>query len=282
MRNRVESLIEKIFVKAGNEGNQVIIYDPNFGKEIKFYSTFFNKTNGVSNSTNEHVPVINIPDFNLFLDVLTEYIDEAVKFYRNDYLGLNSRSLAEKLIYDLLGSATAADFGNIIPFIKHRTNMLKNKLECGVFQLGTFKEYSVIGSIDTTYSNIEAPYKFLVAFDDESKGRLKLPAITFGIDGDKVYVYAIQNTAVRRNGEEINENMLSQKEREQLEKNKNIAKNLNRFFRKVNLNVDENDFISNVSPNFLVVFTIFASYMRQLGKKELLRHYIFLLDIIQI
>ena len=268
MRNRVKNLIDKIFVKAANENNLVVISDPNFGDDIKFYCSFFNKIKGISNSTNEDIPVMNIPDYDLFIDAMTEYITEALQFYRNDYLGLNQRSLAEKLIYDVIGCATTADFANIIPFLKHRTNMLKNKFSRGIFEIGQFKEYSVLGSIESAGSNYEAPYKFVIAFDDESKGRFKPPSIIFGVEGDKVYVYAIQNTALR-DKKDVKKEHLKPKDREQFLKNKITEKNLNRFFRKLNANVDENDFISNISPNFLVSFTIFASYMRQLGKKEI-------------
>lgn len=264
MRNRVELLIKKIFNNAKNENNLVVIEDPNFGKSIEFHSVFFNKTQGISNSTNSNIPVINIPDYNLFVDCLTEYVTEAIKFYRHDYLGLDSRFLAEKLIYDLFGNVTAPDFNNIIPYIKHRTAMLKTTLKKGVFELGQFKEYQLLGAVDSIGSEYEAPYKFLAAFDDEYGGRFKLPAILFGIDGDNVYIYAIQNTAATEK--------LSP---EKIEQNKSIKKNLNRFFRKVNLNVDENDCISKVSPNFLVVLTIFASYMRQLGKKQIIAPFYF-------
>lgn len=259
MRNRVESLVQKILKNAGNENNLVSIHDPNFGQSIQFQATFFNKTNGASNAVSPDIPVINIPDYDLFIDTLTDYVSEALTFYKNDYLGLDSRYLSEKLIYDLFGNATATDFNNIIPFISHRTAMLKNKLQKGIFPLGSFKEYKILGAIDSIGSEFEAPYKFLVAFDDEFGGRFKLPAVLFGIDGDSVYIYAIQNTSATQ-----------KLPPETIEKNKNITKNLNRFFRKVNLNVDENDEISKVSPNFLVILTIFASFMRQLGKKEII------------
>lgn len=254
MRNRVELLVRKIFNKAAGD-EPVVLCDPNFEKEIRFYSKFFNKTHGVSNATTPDVPVLNIPDYDLFVGTLTNYIVEALSFHKNDHPGLDSRFLCEKLIYDLFGNATMTDFSNIIPFIQKRTRLLQNKFEEGVFTLGSFKEFKILGAIGSNYSNMEAPYKFLAAFDDEFGNRFKLPAITFGVDGDTVYVCAIQNTAPDQ---------------------KNQAQNkLDRFFRKVNLNVDENDEISKISPNFLVVFTIFASYMRQIGKKEIIAPFYF-------
>lgn len=257
MRNRVKNLLNKILINAGDENGRVVIFDPNFEAEINFRSVFFNKTHGVSNATgNTLIPVLNIPDFELFVDSMTDYLTEAIPFYKNDFLGLDPRYLAEKLIYDVLGSATPADFANMVPYLKHRTNMLKNKFKKQIFHWGKYKEFKFLGSIEEAGSQYEAPYKFLAAFDDESGARFKLPAVLFGVDGDKVYIYAIQNTAIKQTEESIR-------------KNQDITKKLNRYFRKVNLNVDEQDIIANVSPNFLVVLTIFTSYMRQLGKKEL-------------
>ena len=137
MRNRVKNLLNKILINAGDENGRVVIFDPNFEAEINFRSVFFNKTHGVSNATgNTLIPVLNIPDFELFVDSMTDYLTEAIPFYKNDFLGLEPRYLAEKLIYDVLGSATPADFANMVPYLKHRTNMLKNKFKKQIFHWG--------------------------------------------------------------------------------------------------------------------------------------------------
>lgn len=240
--------IENIIKQA--ENGFIKIGDENFGF-WHFYTRFYFQIEGKTNAKNTKYPIINIPNYNTFLNELESYLQTAKKFYANDqnYYMLNNQSFTQKLFLDLVVNATNFDFNNFISHIQTRKKMIENPLKTGVFKLGEYEGLTILGNVVKNPSGLETPYEFEVAFEDQHGNRFKLPSISFGTIDDTCFVMAVQNKADKETNP--------------------LRKKLDRYFRKVNKNVDTNEVISNVSPNALVSLTLFNSLIKQSGIKRI-------------
>ena len=214
-----------------------------------FHSKIFANIENNDNTTNSGYPVIKIQNYAKFLDLVTEYLTEAKRFYSRDeaYFDLEQNTdFEEKLFLDLIINATPADLQNILKYVETRTKMLKTELETGRNNVGTYNGFEVTEIVTKRFSNLESPYRYYPEFfDPETKTTFALPSITFGIVDGVAQVGAIQNE---------NPNQTSP-----------AAKKLDRHFRKVNKGVDPEDIIYNISPNALVSFTMFITYLKNMG-----------------
>lgn len=238
-------ITSKIFKQAKN--GLVKIGDEKY--PWSFYSKFFSKIEGIDTTSNSSYPTFNIPDYPKFLELVGEYLKTAKHFYSRDevYFDLeNNTDFEEKLFFDLLVNATPADMQNIFSYIKNRTEMIKVELPTGKQQIGTYNGFDVTQIVSKRFSNLESPYRFIPEFyDPVSRTTFTLPTVTFGIVNGVAQVGAIQN----ENKSQPNQ----------------ASKKLDRHFRKVNKDVDTEDIIYNISPNALVSFTMFVSYLKSLG-----------------
>lgn len=249
MNKSVERLVNDVFKQAST--GVVKIGDENFGYWF-FYTKFFEKIEGISNVKNSGYPVINIPNYETFINSVEDYLNTAKVFYKKDqnYFLLNDYAFSQKLFLDLITNATNYDFNNFIPHIQLRKRMLQSSIKTGEIDLGKYCGLQIVGEIKKNISNLETPFKMSLTFKENEFNEFKLPSISFAIIDDKAYVMAVQN---------------------QKEKQENpLAKKLDRYFRKVNKDVDESDVIANVSPNALVSLTLFNSYLKQIGVKEVI------------
>ncbi len=257
MKSDTKQLITNIFDQAAK--GFIEIGDETFGY-WSYYNRFYANIEGQTNSKidPQHVE-FQIPNLEVFGDEVEKYLETALAFYKDDrnYFVLTPASHKQKLFADLLVNATNYDVNNPIPYIQTRTRLLQNPMHTGVFDLGTLcledksgpLTLHTFGAIGKTMSNLEGPYRFEIAIDDQNGNRFKLPYITFGIDGNTAYVYSVQN----KNRKQDNP----------------LVKKLDRYFRKVNKDIDPADQISQVSPNALVSLTIFNSFLQQLDIKEI-------------
>ena len=239
--SKTKQIVEKIFNQAKKGVVEIGEQSPWI-----FYTKFFTKINNKSNATNSTYPVINISDYPLFIKSVDAYLQNAKKFYSRDeaYFDLERNDdFAEKLFLDLMLNTTPADQNNIIEYIKRRTKMLQTPIETGRFDSGEYQGYKITSIITKRWSNLESPYAFIVEFrNPQDKTCFTLPTITFGIADGIAEVGAVQN--------------------EHPKQGFSTAKKLDRYFRKVNKDVDSEDVIANVSPNALVAFTLFNEYLK--------------------
>lgn len=246
---KTKLVVDKIF----NQAKQGVVKIGDEKYPWVFHTKFFADIENASNTTNSGYPVIKITNYALFLDLIEEYFLVAKKFYSRDeeYFDLEKNTdFEEKLFLDLMINATPKDMQNILGYIKTRTEMLKTPLETGRLDLGEFNGFKVTGVVTKRWSNLESPFRFIPEFfDPVSKTTFTLPTITFGIVDGVAQVGAIQNE---------NPNQTAP-----------AAKKLDRYFRKVNKDVDPEDIIYNISPNALVSFTMFVSYLENLGVKKI-------------
>ena len=202
-----------------------------------------------------NLPTWDINHIGTISNLLDEYLDVARKFYHVYKVRYNlyDEEHDKKLIFDLMINATNFDLANFEQYIEKRTQMLTTPVKLGKMSLGAIQTqfgsvelYAEIAKID---SKLEGPYKFSVLCKNEL-GEFHLPAITFGFVDKTCYMYAIQGS--------------KQKEESVL------AKKLDRYFRKFNKDIDPEDITGQVSPNALASATIFMSYLKSVGIKDVI------------
>lgn len=240
-----EKLINNILEQA--ELGQIELGDEALGK-WKFYVQFSNSLK--PNSKNDIA--IHIPNKNQFVENFKNYLQTASVFYKDDqnYFCLNDEDFLQKLILDLFINATNCNINNFNKFIEERTEMLKNENALISKQvIGEYLGNNIIVDVQKNKSNLEAPYKFKIAFEKENE-KYYLPNITFGTINDKAFIYCIQGTKEKQTNK--------------------LSKQMDRQFRKANKNVDmEDEILSQVSVSALVALTIFLAYQKQNGIKSL-------------
>ena len=270
-------ILNNLFLQAKSGEIKIESYDNDVFGPLYFYTKFFTNIEGNLNvklnlekdfennlenkqkssqfsflPPDNQTMILSIPDFNSFVSACEKYLEKAEEFYTYDkaYFALTQDSHRQKLLLDLIVNATPFDLSNIMPYIKSRTRMLKNPLKEQIFDIENeiLPDISLKCSISKNLSNLEAPYKFEIAFFDQENNKFKLPSVTFGKDGQNINVYAIQTQKQKQTNP--------------------LAKKLDRYFRKLNLKVDENDYIANISPNALASLTIFISAMKSEGIKN--------------
>ena len=199
-------------------------------------------------------PTFKINSNELFFKNLADYLVLARKFYEKDqsYFSLSNDAFDEKLILDILINATNYDMQNMEAYLEQRTRMLKENLSCITTRIGDYGECSIYMEITKNKSNLEAPFKFTIFFENEEKDKFVLPSITFGIENNLCHMYAIQT-----------------KKEKQTNK---LAKKLDRHFRKLNKDVDMDDIMANISTNALVALVIFIEYLKTLNLTSIHAH----------
>ena len=238
----IKKIVDDVFLQA--EKGVVNLKTQN-QEQWKFYARFYYKIEDKTNlKSNNKYPIVFIPSYNVFLKKIEKYIIVAKNFYIDDknYFDLNEEEFAKKLFLDLVINASNYDLINFIDYIKLKTQILENTLTVSEFLIGNYNEYEIFGKIVKNKSNIESPYRFDIIFKDQLNNQFLLPSILFGTNKKQCFVYSIQNL---------------NKEPKNL-----LSKKLDRYFRKVNKNVDVEDDIYNVSPNAVVAFVIFVEYLK--------------------
>lgn len=245
-KERFEQLKNMIYELA-NEGANGLV---NIGKGEwcwKFYSKFFTKIEGVDNTSSKMYHTLIINDVNEFVQKLDEYLKVARTFYKEDkwYYDLDDASFDKMLTLNLIVNAGMYDFNDFVPYMETRKKLLNNQENVGQIGFGEYKGYYVSANIEKLHCNLEAPYKFTVSMRDRNGGEFILPSVVYGTVDDIAYVYAVQGI----NGKQTT----------------SVAKNMDRYFRKLNKDVDKDEDIANVSPNALASITIFNSYLKSKG-----------------
>lgn len=218
-----------------------------------FYVKLNTNIEGMKNIVDERLPVWKIENIERTSELLDEYLTYAKVFYEGDkdYFNLLTSQFDKKLIFDLVVNATNYDLENFDEYVEKKTRILKTKVNKGSFNFGEielpFGKANVNAIIRKTPSKLEGPYKMIISLESEL-GKFTLPAITFGLEKNKAYVYAVQ----------------AKKEKEENE----LAKKLDRYFRKFNKDIDLDELEGKVSPNALASTVIFFEYLKKLGIKR--------------
>ena len=209
-------------------------------------------TNRVSG--NENVPTLNIADIENLTIAADSYLSVAREFYQDQKANYNldEYNFNKKLIFDLLVNGTNYDLLNPRQYIDTRTKMLNTKVQEGKFNLDKIKMpfgwTSLRIEIKKNDSKLEGPYKFTPIFESDM-GEFVAPSITFGIVEKTAVVYAIQ----------------AKKDKQE----NPLAKKMDRYFRKFNQDISEEEIEGKISPNALAAATIFFACMQRQGIKNI-------------
>lgn len=187
-------------------------------------------------------PVLQIRDRKQFVDKVTEYI-ECLQTVPSRY----------KLeIVNLFSDATWEDFRRPIEYINRRISFVKNPL----LEDGTIKGIETLDGADIKFEVKryihETPYCFksYVTKDDDV---YELPTISYGIEGDTCYVYAIQNY--------------------QKSINTQFQKRIKRRLYRLNdglVPTDNPEDILNVSPAAVLCLSVFLNELQKHGIKKII------------
>ena len=213
-----------------------------------FFTRFFATVEGKTNATNSTYPVLKIANMKNFCKMLDEYFEVALKFYdfEKDYFDVTPKQHKQLLLHSLFVNATPYDFENPMQYIQTKTAQLKTPLKEGVFEIGTFGEYKIKTKIEKLKSNFEAPYRQTFVFETlDGSDSFQLPFVNCGFVDNFAYVYSVQNTSKKQET--------------------SLAKKLDRFFRKLNKDVDPTDEMAQVSPNAVATSALFFSLLKQNG-----------------
>lgn len=253
-----------------NQAQKGIITIGNKNWHWNYFVKFFAKTNKNSKVKGGLVlpndcPIMEIPNYDLFVKELDEYIKVATEFYKDDliYYGYedeNEQFIAQGLILYLFETCTVSDLTNMNKFVRKRTNMLKSKITESQQLLGTYEGAEIWATIIKNDIIRDTPYRFIVSLKD-GNDVFNLPSINFGIDGDVIHIYGTQKLvkAIHKGKDPATLDMQFRNE------NNALVKKFDRFFRKVNKDIDPDSIIANITPNALVAFTCFSSFMQDNG-----------------
>jgi len=226
-----------------------IVFNTYIYEEGKKYSS------NVENS-DVFIPTLMIKNKELFDKLLCEYVNLACDFYDNsnfldcvcdNSLFSDGMICKEKAVMALLfANATYEDFNNPINFFKKRIDFINNynEMQLDIGYSFILKANLIIKTAKDIVNN-ETPSQFIVeAYDGDDK--FIFPRLKYGISGDTVYIYAIQN--------EINVS--------------DFGKKINRRLYKIGEGFNEEDIDENprdITASFLVVLNMAISYFMAMG-----------------
>jgi len=242
MKEIVSSLLDEIINEA-NEGKISI-------GDWKFFVRFYTIENGKNNIRDHEYPVLEINGRKSLIVKLEKYLLLAEEFYKENksYYDLDDRNFYKRLLLDLISSASRQDLVDFNKYVENKTRMFSNAINEGTFKIGEMLDVEVYCDIKKNRSYFESLYNMDIYFKSGEE-RYYLPSLNFSLIDDVCYLGSIQR-------------------KHKIESN-SLSKKLDRYFRKVNKGVDEEDDIYNVTPTALVSLTIFSSLLRKYSVNEI-------------
>lgn len=215
------------------------------------------------------IPTLNIKMVEEFNYLLVEYVKRSLEFYGdecfpseilNDNMYESKGISKEKTIMTLLfANATIDDFDNVNDFLRKRINFFE-QTESMKKELGFSENLNANLRIEIKKDiiNNETPYQFNLEAYSSDGDCYMFPSIKFGISDNKVYVYAVQNSATNINS------LLTKKINRKLYK---VGEGFNA--KEDNYEIFSDGNLKDITPSFLVVINVFVSYFYQIGITDL-------------
>ena len=150
-----------------------------------------------SNLENDNllIPTLIIKNKKLFNELLEIYLKLALKFY-DDINYEPDENKIKKILTLLWSNASIDDFNEPIIFLRKRISFFKNELDLyneeKKFKSDILNGYIGVKNIKCKLLN-ETPYCFKITLYNNKEEKYELPLIYYGIDNNKIYIYAIQN-----------------------------------------------------------------------------------------
>lgn len=239
-------LLDEIFMEA--EKGKIVVDTTN--NSMVYPTRFFVCESGITNTKNSSCPTIIIHNKQDFLLKIQKYLETAIDFYLDtqSYFELNDRDFKKLLLTCLILNAGNGDFNNFEKYVETRTNLLNSTICEGTkkhFQNG---QYTIFSKTEKLKPNLEGPYKTTFYFDGLERGQYVLPSVIYGQSGNIVCVYAVQGKKGKQEGR--------------------LAKDLDRYLRKLNSGIQDKDYIGEVSPSSVASLTMFFKKLKNEGVNE--------------
>lgn len=199
-----------------------------------------NKTFG--DLTDDRKPVLEINNINKFLDILTEYVKEAIYFYYDGDFSHDNIKMVSSLVF---ANASFNDLKNPCTFLENQTSFLR-WTPLDNFSV-SFLGYEANIVIKKNKPILESPYTFEVEIKDGDESFF-LPDILFGISNSEAFLYAIQNKD---------------------KSTSKLKKKINRLLYKINEgyvakeNESKEFSTSDVTMSFVAVAIVFIKYLKE-------------------
>lgn len=264
MENRkiIKSIFFNEIIKEALNGEVKILLKDRHEQEEFIFNVGFNTKETFSGDSFK--PTLIIDDKEKFIDLLCEYI-KLCDGYNNFFKKYDIEGRIKGYLTVMWSNATYEDFANPCAYIQKLINFYENKLcsdEVTIYNqnVDSLNNSDILIKDVKQDIRMETPYAFtpiLKSHEDE----YELPTISYGIDNDICYIYAIQN--------------------KQKEINSSYQKKIKRILYKLNggvldLETDEyldykngDDYypenISDVSPASILSLSIFLDVLKNAG-----------------
>ena len=160
--------------------------------------------------TIDDVDIVNIKELNvirsdgytiivnesiLFFELLTKLVNELQKFRNKFGYEISFKDLILFEISRIWLRMNASDFHNVEEFLQKQINFLKDSTfdkyidECVV---GEYQDFDIKVKSNYNMTYCESDNKLMFNIYDKDNNCHSLPSISYGIDGDTCYIYAVQ------------------------------------------------------------------------------------------
>jgi len=151
------------------------------------------------------IPTLIIKDREKLNTSIIRYVNLAKEFYKDDSRLEDVSNKDKYIITSLLVNTLVTDFNDLNNLFERHSNFFEDKA------LDEFQNPVNLGYVDKLKSNIvvqvtkqsiveETPYGMEISLQDEKNEIIyKFPTIRFGIDNNKIYIYAVQQDDVVEN-----------------------------------------------------------------------------------
>lgn len=196
MENRdiIKSIFFNEVVKEAQNGEVKILLKSNYEKEEFIFNVGFNTKETFS--LDDFKPTLIINDKERFINLLCEYV-KLCDSYNNFFSEYNLEGRIKGYLTIMWSNATYEDFANPCLYIQKLINFYKNKLYGSEITIYNQNVESLNGSdilIRDVKQDIrmETPYVFTPVLKNNDDEYI-LPSISYGINKNICYIYAIQN-----------------------------------------------------------------------------------------
>lgn len=252
-KDYVKNLFEGI-AKEASVGNVNCFFRFNV-----LFDTLIEGQNFALGKDNEIKPVLNIQDYEKFLEKLEMYLENARYFYKDDiYLNDTDETQFDKdkiILTVLWSNATWEDFNNPNEFLQKRINFFDMPILGSVNTMNCLNSDLIVNFKKASLLS-ETPY-YLNAKLTNYENEYMLPNVYFGISDNKAYLYAVQD-------------------KNKSKKDTLYSKKINRLLYKVNEGFDaeyESNFdesLKDVSPGFVVSVNVLLGSLSSAGIQHLI------------
>lgn len=161
------------------------------------FNTIITNENIIELSKNE-LPVLKINDYELFLNLLTKYVNKTINNKRKipNMVFDKNKNTIKIIITSLLTNLSTLDFENPYSFLNNHINFYQNKLLENTLEYSNIESFFSsnleINNINTSIM-METPYKIDIKFTN-NEDSYKLPSIYYGINSkNECFIYSIVN-----------------------------------------------------------------------------------------